>query len=78
MTILLWFSPASAPITLPNLKNVKAGTGEKTKEPPSVGEDRARDHVRNLKVHKSMEPGKIHPWVLRQVPKEVAKLIHHI
>ncbi|GAB0208941.1 hypothetical protein GRJ2_003359800 [Grus japonensis] len=42
-------------------------------EPPTVGEDQVRDHLRNLKVHKSMGPDEMHPWVLRGPVDEVAK-----
>ncbi|KFP57561.1 hypothetical protein N322_01278, partial [Cariama cristata] len=31
------------------------------------------DHLRNLKVHKSMEPDEMHPWVLKELTNEVAK-----
>ncbi|KFV06962.1 hypothetical protein N339_04053, partial [Pterocles gutturalis] len=41
--------------------------------PPTVTEDQVRDHVKNLKVHKSTGPDKIHPRVLRQLVDEVAK-----
>ncbi|KFW04470.1 hypothetical protein N327_11216, partial [Fulmarus glacialis] len=42
-------------------------------EPPTVGEDQVRDHLRNLKVHKSMGPDEIHLQVLRELANEVAK-----
>ena len=34
-------------------------------EPPTVGEDQVQEYLRNLKVHKSMGPDEMHPWVLR-------------
>jgi len=42
-------------------------------KPPTVGEDKVCDHLRNLKVHKSMGPDEVHPWVLRELVDEIAK-----
>ncbi|KFP78134.1 RNA-directed DNA polymerase from mobile element jockey, partial [Apaloderma vittatum] len=41
--------------------------------PANVSEDQVRDHLKNLKVYKSMGPDKIHPWVLRDLTDEVAR-----
>jgi len=32
-----------------------------------------RDHLRNLRVHKSMGPDEVHPQVLRELADEVAR-----
>ncbi|KFP38443.1 hypothetical protein N324_06937, partial [Chlamydotis macqueenii] len=40
---------------------------------PTVVEEQVWEHLRNLKVHKSMEPDEMHPQVLRELANEVAK-----
>ncbi|KFV39130.1 hypothetical protein N341_11298, partial [Tyto alba] len=42
-------------------------------EPPTVWKGQVQEHLRNLKVHKSMRPVEIHPWVLREQVDKVAK-----
>ncbi|GAB0205445.1 mitochondrial enolase superfamily member 1 [Grus japonensis] len=41
-------------------------------EPPTA-EGQVQDHLRNLKMHKSMGPDEMHPWVLREMSDEVSK-----
>ncbi|KFQ41139.1 hypothetical protein N333_05105, partial [Nestor notabilis] len=40
---------------------------------PTVGKDEVQDHLKNLKVHKSMGPDEIHPQVLKELANEVAQ-----
>ncbi|KFV99544.1 hypothetical protein N327_12032, partial [Fulmarus glacialis] len=49
------------------------GRDWENEEPPTVGEDQVQDHLRNLKVHKSMGPDEMHLWVLRELVDEVSK-----
>ncbi|KFW73413.1 hypothetical protein AS28_09122, partial [Pygoscelis adeliae] len=44
-------------------------------EPPTVGQHQVQDHLRHLKVHKSMAPNEIHPQVLKELVDEVAKTL---
>jgi len=44
-----------------------------SEEPPALGEDQVKEHLRNLKVHKSMGPNEMHPWVLKELVDEVTK-----
>ncbi|KFP73622.1 hypothetical protein N311_11985, partial [Apaloderma vittatum] len=48
--------------------------GSLEKENPStVSEHQVRDHLKNLKVHKSMGPDEIHPQLLKELVDEVAR-----
>ncbi|KFW08813.1 hypothetical protein N326_06485, partial [Eurypyga helias] len=42
-------------------------------EPPMVRENQIQEHLRNLKVHKSMGPNEIHLQVLKELADEVVK-----
>lgn len=44
-------------------------------ESPTVREEWVRDHLRNIKVHKTMRPDEVHLWILKKQTDEVAKLI---
>ena len=49
------------------------GRDWENEESPTLGEDQVRDHLRNLKVHKSMGPDEMHLQILRELVDEVAK-----
>ncbi|GAB0183929.1 mitochondrial enolase superfamily member 1 [Grus japonensis] len=58
---------------LSHTAQVAEGRDWENAEPPTVGEDQVREYLRNLKVHKSMGPDQMHPWVLRELVDEVAR-----
>ncbi|GAB0177963.1 mitochondrial enolase superfamily member 1 [Grus japonensis] len=58
---------------LSHTAQVTEGRDWENAEPPTVGEDRVREYLRNLKVHKSMGPDELHPRVLKELADEVAR-----
>jgi len=51
------------------------GRDWRNEEPPTAGEDQVQDHLRKLKVYKSMGHDEVHPWVMRELADEIAKLL---
>ncbi|KFV14508.1 hypothetical protein N340_12396, partial [Tauraco erythrolophus] len=49
------------------------GRDWENEEPPTEREDQVQDHLKNLKVHKSMGPDEVHPRILRELADEVTK-----
>lgn len=63
-------SLAKALAVTPNLQ--KEENWEK-EDLPAVREDQAQDHLKHLKVHKSIGPDEIDPQLLRELADKVAK-----
>jgi len=51
------------------------GRDWENEEPPTAGDNQIQDHLRNLKVHKSMVRDEVPLRVLRELADEVAKLL---
>ena len=52
--------------------DLKTGTGGAT-VPPTVRADQGRDHLRNVNIHESVGPDKMHPRVLRELTEAVVE-----
>ncbi|XP_010001386.1 PREDICTED: dolichyl-diphosphooligosaccharide--protein glycosyltransferase subunit DAD1 [Chaetura pelagica] len=52
-----------------HITQVAEGKGRdcEKEDPPTVGEEQVQDHLKNLKVHKSMGPDEIHLRLLREL-----------
>lgn len=57
----------------PSVDGWKGGDSENT-VPPTVSKDQINKHLRNLNIHKSKGPNKIHPGVLKKLADVVPSL----